>query len=85
LSPSGELNEISLTLKLYARAAEPVVAVSHQTMVNWTSLLPRREEACPVKTTQKSLIDSGVSAGMDCSRMDFSVCMVVGSLSEDPL
>ena len=65
--------------------AEPVVAVSHQTKVNWTSLLPRREEACPVKTTQKSLMDPGVSAGMECSRMDVSVCIVGGSLGEDPL
>jgi len=41
--------------------AEPVVVVSHQTMVNWTNLLPKREEACPVKTTQKFLMDLGSS------------------------
>ena len=60
--------------------AEPVVVVSHQTMVNWTNLLPKREEACPVKTTQKFLMDLGVSAGMECSRMDVSICIVIGSL-----
>ncbi len=44
--------------------ADPVVLVSHQTMVNWTSLLPRRETACPVNTTQKSLMSLGFSTGM---------------------
>jgi len=28
--------------------ADPVVEVSHQTMENWTSLLPSREKTCPV-------------------------------------
>ena len=59
--------------------AEPEAWVSHQTMVNWTSLLPKREKACPAKTTENRVIDlpEGASAtvimGNEMGRLLFNV------------
>ena len=47
--------------------AEPDSWVSHQTRVNWTSLLPKRENACPAKTTQNLAIDRGFSPSVSGS------------------
>ena len=35
--------------------ASPVVSVIHQTRANWTSLLPKRENAWPAKMTMNGL------------------------------
>jgi hypothetical protein len=41
-----------------ARAeADPRLLVIHQTIANCTNLLPKRENACPVKMTQNLVID----------------------------
>jgi hypothetical protein len=53
--------------------AEPDSWVSHQTRVNWTSLLPKRENACPAKTTQNLAMDWGFPAKVAGSVMMYMV------------
>ncbi len=44
--------------------AEPDSLVSHQTRVNCTNLLPKRENACPAKITQNLAMDRGFSSSV---------------------